>query len=222
MILALDRGVGRILDTLKKHGLEKNTIVVFLSDNGSNAPSGGRGKQRECHAENAPFRGIKGLVLEGGIRVPFFLKWPSEIPGGRVYREPVSSLDLVPTFLAAAGVKTDPDWKLDGINLTPFITGRRTGEPHERLFWRYWRTGQNRQLCAVREGNWKLVTDKGLGGELPGEQDWSLYNLAEDPSEQHNLIQAYPEKAAELARQWTGWNSGLVRPAWYFDPPGTH
>jgi arylsulfatase A-like enzyme len=219
MILALDRGVGRILDAVKESGQEDNTIVVFLSDNGSNALSRGGGHHYECHAENAPFRGVKGLLTEGGVRVPFFIKWPGHIDAGAVYQNPVSSLDLAPTLFTAAGINVLPEWKLDGTDLVPFVDGRRSGAPHERLFWRYWRTGQNRQLCAVREGDWKLVTDHHLGGASPGHQSWSLYNLSNDPAEQNDLIQDYPEKAAELSKAWNGWNQNLARPAWYCDPP---
>ena len=214
MVLAMDDWVGRILNELADCGLEDNTMVAFLSDNGSLGPPEG---------DNGPLRERKGRVLEGGIRVPFFIKWPGVFPAGKTVEFPVISLDLAPTFFEAAGISVQPEWDLDGVNLIPFLTGKNPDVPHDRLFWRYWRTGPNKQLCAVREGEWKLVTPSTPGrfGETPGEQQWRLYRLSDDPGETQDLSGQYPEKAQQLKQRWHEWNATLKDPLWYFDPPGS-
>jgi arylsulfatase A-like enzyme len=167
-------------------------------------------------SSNAPFRGSKRTSLEGGVRVPFVLSWKGKLPAGAVYRKPVIQLDVLPTALAAAGVKVQPDWKLDGVDLLPFLTGADAGTPHEELFWRM--GGQ----AAVRKGDWKLVRyDAAV--DAPGTRSqaarvavtpFRLYNLADDPGESRDLAADRPDKAEELLAAWRSWDAQLVEPLW--------
>src|SRR5262249_5528479 len=145
MLAALDVGVGAVLGKLREAGLREDTLVVFLSDNG--------GPTAELTSSNAPLRGGKGQLYEGGIRVPFLMQWEGHLPGGVIHDRPVSSLDVLPTALAAAGIRSPDGAQLDGVDLLPYLGGRNDRPPHERLFWRY--GGQ----AALREGRWKLVRD---------------------------------------------------------------
>ena len=140
-------------------------------------------------------RGFKLTTWEGGIRVPFLVQWPGHLPAGVVSDTPVIQLDVMPTCIAAGGGQIDPAWKLDGVDLMPFLTGKITGRPHENLFWRL--SGR----WAVRHADWKLV--RGLANEDPPE----LFNLAEDPGEKNNLSAAFPERVRELQALWDGWNA---------------
>ncbi len=107
---------------------------------------------------NAPLRGFKMTTWEGGTRIPFCVQWKGKLPAGKTYDHPVVQLDILPTELAAAGVEVNPEWKLDGVNLLPYLTGEKTEQPHETLYWRYG------DQWAVRHGDWKLVA--GVGGDL--------------------------------------------------------
>lgn len=197
MMLAVDDGVGRMLETLRKHGLEEKTLVFYMSDNGG--PSDGR---LPCF--NTPFRGNKGGMLEGGIRVPYFVQWKGTLPAGEAYDRPVSTLDIVPTALAAAGVEPPTDRTLDGVNLLPYLKGEAKGDPHDRLYWRYLR----RDIWAVREGDWKLVKMKGKR-EKP-----QLYHLAADPGEATDVAAKHPEKVAALRTAYEAWAKALPKPLW--------
>jgi arylsulfatase B len=182
MLANLDDGVGRILDELRSRGLEHDTLVFFLSDNG--------GPTRELTSSNKPLRGEKSDVYEGGIRVPFMMRWPGRIAAGGIEQRPVISLDIAATALAAAGARVPEN--LDGVDLMPFLSGSRAGRPHQTL---YWRQGER---TALREGDWKLLRNprRGQSG------DWELYNLAEDISESNNLAGDEPERVAELKEIW--------------------
>jgi arylsulfatase A-like enzyme len=140
---AMDDAVGTVLAKLREHGLEQDTLVVFLSDNGGPTPS--------TTSSNGPLRGFKSQTWEGGIRVPFMLQWPRTIPAGQVEDRAVIQLDILPTALAAAGVAVKPEWKIDGVNLLPFLTGKDAGTPHATLYWRF-----GPQL-ALRKGEWKIL-----------------------------------------------------------------
>lgn len=166
MIIALDRGVGRIMQSLKDQGLDDNTLVIFTSDNGGTAHVGIEGL-------NAPYRGWKMTFFEGGIHVPVFMRWPATYRAGQV-AQPVSHLDLYATVAAVAGAPLPTDRPIDGVDLTPFITGLSTKSVHEALFWR---AGGYR---AVRSGKWKLQTQQSP------RRVW-LYDLQADPAEKHNL-----------------------------------
>jgi arylsulfatase A-like enzyme len=199
MLSALDDGVGRVLAELRRAGLEDDTLVIFLGDNG--------GPTSQTTSSNAPLRGFKGQVLEGGIRVPFLMQWRGQIPAGRVEDRPVSSLDLHATAVAAAGRPHDPDWKLDGVDLLPFVAGGRGGRPHDVL---YWRMGANQR--AVRAGDLKWVRS----GPGPAQ----LFDLSADPSESRNLTAEKPGEAARLEALWQDWSKTLMEPRWGPAAPG--
>ena len=129
MIRALDRGVGRVLDALRAHGLEENTLVFFTSDNGAPNYIG-------LPDVNRPFRGWKITFFEGGIHVPYFVKWPARLAAGQTFAAPVHGFDIFATAAAAAGAPLPSDRKIDGVDLLPFVRGERAGVPHRALFWR--------------------------------------------------------------------------------------
>lgn len=195
MIHAIDRGLGRIRDKLEEKGWADDTLIVFSSDNGApllahmdNADTiEGNGWDGSL---NTPLAGEKGMLAEGGIRVPFVVALPGTIPGGRIDPTPVSALDLTPTFLAAAGLEEMPA-AFEGENLWPVLTG--DGLKDRPLFWRFW--GQS----AVRLGDWKLL--------FAGDHEW-LFNLSEDPGETTNLAAEHPEKVRELKTLLVDWEKG--------------
>ena len=195
MVCSVDDGVGAVMASLRSHGLEENTLVFFISDNGG--PTG------VTEADNTPLRGAKGQVYEGGIRVPFVARWKGRLTPG-VYAQPVSSLDLFPTICGVAGVKSSA--KLDGVDLLPFLSGARKGAPHERLFWR---TGGG-VLYAVREGKWKLVVREGQP---------ELYDLDADIGERRNLAGEQPGVVARMDGARQAWDRELVKPLWQSPQP---
>ena len=212
MLTALDEAVGAIVDKVEASGLAEDTLIVYFNDNGGPTMPG----TTQNASSNAPFRGSKRTSLEGGVRVPFVLSWKGKLPAGSVYRKPVIQLDLLPTALAAAGVPVRPEWKLDGVNLLPFLTGADAGTPHQDLFWRMG------SQAAVRRGDWKLVRyDATL--DRPGARSnaarvevtpFRLYNLADDPGESRDLSSEKPEKVEELLAAWKAWDAQLAEPLW--------
>lgn len=178
MIRALDRSVGQVLDKLEAEGLADNTIVIFTSDNGGAGYIG-------LPEVNAPYRGWKLSLFEGGVRVPMMIRWPAGLPSGREISKPVTHIDLFTTIAAATGVSL-PDREIDGVNLLPIARG--TGpidRPDNAIFW------QSGKYQAVRAGDWKFQTDQRQG------KKW-LFNLADDPTEQKNLIKQEPAVAKRL------------------------
>ena len=135
------------------------------------------------------------------------MQWKGTLPPGKVYGRPVSTLDIVPTALAAAGIVPPADAKLDGVNLIPFLKGNATGDPHERLVWRYLR----RDLWAIREGDWKLRHDKGKR-EQP-----KLYDLSNDLAEANDLAAQFPERVKSLQAAYEAWAKDLPMPLWNND-----
>ena len=202
----LDDGIGKILAKLRALNLEQNTLVFFLSDNG--------GPQPGQRTDNTPLKGYKASTWEGGIRVPFLVQWKGRLPAGKVYHHPVIQLDIQPTALAAAGGTVRKEWKLDGVNLLPYLDGKSTGRPHETLFWRFG------PQWAIRKGDWKLMQapeEKMLPSTaLPNMPvgPVHLYNLADDLSESHDLSAQHPEKVIELKAEWETWNKQQAPPAW--------
>ena len=196
MVNAVDAGVGRIDSTLIAKGIKENTIIVFLSDNGG----------RTQHADNRPFRGHKGMLFEGGIKVPFFIHYPAKIPGGIKYPHPVSSLDLYPTFLAAAEVTDKREKQLDGVNLMPYILGQEKSLPHQYLYWR----SVGGFEYAVSYKDYKLYKSAYKGKTL-------LFNLAEDPFERLDIADRHPELVKELVDTYQEWDAQNIPPGW-FDP----
>ena len=201
MLSAVDDGVGLITSTLAKHGLSEKTLIFYIGDNGAplkihklDAPGGGPGWDGSL---NDPLNGEKGMLSEGGMHVPFVISWPGTIPAGQVYDHPISALDVAATAAEIARLETQPA-DLDGVNLIPHLTGRKTTPPHEVLTWRW--VAQS----AIREGNWKL---------LRGGQREYLYDLEADLEEKHNLAAKHPEIATRLRTKLSTWANEL-------DPPG--
>ena len=171
----MDDGVGSVLEALERNGLQENTMVIFLSDNGAGVAE---------YCSNEPLRLGKQTLFEGGVRVPFIMKWPGRISAGMTYDHPVSALDIFPTAMAAAGhAEPSTGRPGDGVDLVPYLNGSIDGRPHDTL---YWRSGPN---WAIREGDWKLIH--------AGERDW-LYDLAEDIGEKYNLAADHPEIVERL------------------------
>jgi arylsulfatase A-like enzyme len=193
LIVGLDTAVGEILKTLGDTGQDKNTLVFFFSDNGGPISVNG--------SSNAPLRGAKGLVLEGGMHVPFLISWPGRLAEGKDYTQPVSSLDVFATAAALAKAKVPESHHLEGVNLMPFLTGENTGAPHPHLFWR---TALG--AWGVRDASHKL-----LNLSLPGSAD-ECYNLALDIGEAHDLAATESAKAAELKAAYTAWNARNIAP----------
>jgi arylsulfatase A-like enzyme len=190
---AMDDAVGQVLNKVRDMGQEEDTLIVFLSDNG--------GPTRQTTSKNQPLRGSKATTWEGGVRVPFCMQYKGRLPAGATYEAPIIQLDLLPTMLAAAGANVDPSWKLDGVNLLPYLTGENKGRPHENFYWRFGKQ------WAIRHGDWKLVVGNG-GGEKP-----ELYNLAEDIRESNNLADSETQTAAELQELWDRWNAEQAPPS---------
>lgn len=210
MISAMDDGIGRTLEALRTQGLEQNTLIFFFSDNGG-LPSGFSG------SSNAPLRGNKVQVREGGIRVPFIIRWKGHLPEGKTDSRPIIQLDVMPTALAAAGIRIQRRWRLDGVNLLPFLMDKLAAAPHDVLYWRF---GGTR---AIRKGDWKLVDMRerqpGTGTSPESILSWSeLYNLKDDIGEQKNLVEANPDKVKELGDAWHRWNRELAKPRWEMPP----
>lgn len=236
MIQRMDRGIARILETLRKHGLEENTIVMFTSDNGPQF--GGQGD--ECTTRfNCQLNGAKGSVYEGGIRVPMLIRWPAGLPGGpaREVHEMAHFCDWFPTLLAMAGVAVPADLKLDGVDVLPALRGEK-GNTQTRRFWQ-WNRYTPLVTCnaAMRDGNWKLVRpaiyeamqvpdlhwlgvsmyepehfiEHGIirkpdpPREVPPPPPAELYNIAEDPLEQHNLVGQFPDRASAMLHVLENW-----------------
>jgi arylsulfatase A-like enzyme len=206
MMSAMDDAIGRVRKKLADAGLEKNTIVMFISDNGGPTMPG----VTVNGSINQPLRGSKRTTLEGGIRVPFVVAWPGVISPGK-YDEPVIQLDLTATALAAA--KVEGKWERDGVDLVPYLTGKTHGSPHEALLWRF--GGQ----MAIRMGDYKLVRYDSNADTLTGKAGQpvtaaKLYRLSDDIGEKNDLAATMPEKVAELEKHWNAWNAELVDPLW--------
>ena len=217
MVSALDDGVGAVRAKLRAEGLERNTLIIFLSDNGCAGYVLGA-------CSNAPLNGFKGMHLEGGVRVPYIVAWPGRIKGGRVDARVVSSLDITPTAAALAGA-TLPHGT-DGVDLLPYVTGRNAATPNPTV---YWRAGPN---FAIRDGTWKLwsvnradpseaasagaeVTPDGVQATVSplGAYDM-LYDLAADTGEGRNLSAARPDILAKLKARIAAWDKGNIAPQW--------
>ena len=211
MMASLDENVGRVLTKLRETKLEENTLVFFLSDNG-----GATGKPRrqpdaafqygQNASKNDPCRGVKGELLEGGIRVPFLVQWKGRLPAGKTYDQPVISLDILPTALAAAGVEPQPDWKLDGTDLLPFLKGEKESAPHDALYWRFRfpSTKPAESRWAIRQGDWKLVKNAA--------EPLSLYHLATDIGETRDLAAEQRKRVARLIKAYQAWDAQNQEP----------
>lgn len=189
----MDDAIGEALGALRETDQQRRTLVFFFSDNGGPIGETGNG------SENTPLRGGKGSMFEGGVRVPFVVSWPGRLREGVTYDPMVSSLDVFATALACAGVPLPADRKLDGVDLLPYLGGTKSGEPHERLFWR-----SGPQL-AVIDGDSKLIRQ--------GKQPVRRYDLAKDVAESRDLAAANEDEVARLGSLLDAWNGELVPPA---------
>jgi arylsulfatase A-like enzyme len=194
MVRALDRGTGKVLAALREQGLEDNTLVIFTSDNGGANYIG-------LPDINKPYRGWKATFFEGGIHVPFFMKWPGHLPAGASYRHPVAHVDIFATAAAVAGAAMPADRTMDGVDLLPFLSGADPARPHQTL---YWRSGD---YSTLLDGDWKL--------QVSGRpnKDW-LYDLEHDPTEQHNLAGSEPAKLAQLKAVMGEQDKAMAKPLW--------
>lgn len=197
MIRSLDRGVGQVLQALKDNGIDDNTLVIFTSDNGAPGYIG-------LPNVNAPLRGWKVTHFDGGIRVPFFAKWPGNIDPGMRYQEPIHHTDIFSTIAAAAGVALPTDRIIDGVDILPFIKGNISGAPHQYLFWR------SGAAQAVRSGAYKLNVSAPLGG---ARQEW-LFDLQKDPGERNDLLTDKPKIADRLRAALAAHNASQAESLW--------
>jgi arylsulfatase A len=208
MVESVDESVGRVVQTLQELGLEKNTLVIFTSDNGGfyNATN------------HAPLRANKGAYYEGGIRVPLIVKWPGVARPGLVSAEPVTSTDLYPTCLVAAGLPPRPNQHVDGLNLQPLLAGRAASLERRAIFWHFPHYNDHPSSVpssVIRRGPWKLIETFDPAGV-------ELYNLADDLSETRNLATAQPALTAELRRELDAWRrevgAEMMQPNPDYDP----
>jgi arylsulfatase A-like enzyme len=177
-----DRAIGHVLDELKTRGLDKNTLVFFLSDNGG---------ARANSSNNGPLRDFKASVYEGGIRVPFLLSWPAKLPQGKTVNEPVICMDMLPTAVAAAGAALPANREYHGRNLLPLAAGKHKGPLHESLYW-----DANEDRSAIRNGRWKLVINR---------SKIELFDLESDPGEKRDLAAAHPDELERLQSLLSAW-----------------
>jgi len=190
MLSGLDNAVGRVLDKVREIGEEDNTLIFFYSDNG--------GPTTQTTSRNDPLRGYKGQFFEGGIRVPFLMQWRAKLKPAKVFHNMVMGFDCHATALAAAGVAVSKDKPLDGVDLIPFITGKNSEAPHDRLFWR---SGDQH---AARLGDWKLVDSR---NSQP-----MLFDLKEDIGESKDLATTHPNRLKELQSAFAEWEK-VTQPA---------
>lgn len=188
MVAHLDDSIGRVLEALQRLDLEERTLIIFFSDHG--------GPTRELTSSNAPFRGGKGTLYEGGLRIPFFMKWNGKVPEGRRFQAPITTLDVAPTVLAAAGIE-EPNAEMDGVNLLPWLLSSEQPSPDRALYWRYG------DRYAMRKGAWKIVRERGQEG-------FALYNLGDDPGEIRDLAAARPELLESMKSRLAGWERTIA------------
>jgi len=189
MVSAIDDGVGLLLDKTEQLGINDNTIVFFLSDNG--------GPTSANASDNSPLRGFKGGFYEGGIRVPFAMQWPSRIPSGLVYQNPVSSLDIFATAVAHSGAT--PKNPIDGVDLVPFVTGSNHGLPHDALYWRHFDRG------------WNVVLANDVKFHYYENEEPEFYNLETDQGER-NPIKVDNREKESFKETLLAWQSELLDP----------
>jgi len=209
MILAMDDGVDRVFQTLEKHDILDDTVIIFLTDNGSPRGQGLKGSKKDNSQERigdddymsntAGLRGYKGDTYEGGIRVPFCMRWPGRIKPGTTYDLPVSSLDIVPTVVKGA--------KSDGVDLLPYLNGEKAGRPHDLMYWR------RDTEYAIRKGDWKLTWNS-----KSGSPSIKLFNLADDPEERTDLVNSQPERAQMMQDLFDEWDNQLPDNEWWGGP----
>jgi len=187
LIYGMDRNIGKVLKSLEDNNLMDNTIIWFLSDNGGTV----------SQASNRPLGGKKGTKFEGGHRVPFILYWKDKVPAGKVYAPMVSSMDIFPTCVKAAGGNLKQERPLDGVYLLPFVTGTNKDVPHKQLYFR------KLECAAMRDGKWKLIRVEKLG--------FGLYDLDKDIGESTNLALEMPEKVTDMSKALKAWEADKAK-----------
>jgi len=210
MTLAMDDGVGAVMDALKRKGVEKDPLVIFMSDNGTpniqgTKPPLYKDRGGTTMSSPGPFRGFKGDVYEGGTRVPFVAHWPGVLPAGKKYEHPVVNLDVVPTVMSLAGVSRPyKGLDFDGVDLLPYLMGKKSADekPHDVLYWR------RQENYAIRKGDWKLCFNPISGAQ--SSRTIQLFNLADDPGEWKDLVDVEPERAQQLQDMFDAWDSRLI------------
>ena len=200
LVVSLDDNVGKVLDCLKREGLDETTIILFTNDNGGQTSNG---------ANNFPLQGKKGTLWEGGVRVPWVMRWKGEIPAGRVIDQPVIALDLLPTLIEAAGGEVSSNWNLDGRSFLGLLGGKlkttAVVEAPRPLFWRQGGSGGPR---AMREGKWKIIHDR-KSGDKP-----ALFDLSKDVEESRDLASENGELLKAMLRKLNVWEKQLEEPRW--------
>ena len=188
MLERADRGIGEILAALDRAGLTRNTLVIFTSDNGG-----------EWLSRNAPLRNRKHTLWEGGVRVPFILRWPGRLPANKRSAQVAMTMDLTASILAASGAAIPAGHKLDGLDLLPSLSGRSPVVERE-IFWRIKRPFDQR---AVRSGRWKLVQEG---------RNFFLFDITADPGERNDLTAGHPEIVRKLNRALASWEKEVGPP----------
>jgi len=184
MIHHMDEGIGQLMATLDRLGIDRDTLVVFTSDNGG-----------ERFSDNWPLVGGKMDLMEGGIRVPYVVRWPGRIAAGGVCAQPILTMDWMPTFLELAGVEAHPDYPLEGGSVLPWLDDPSLERPR-RLFWRMKHNAQK----AMREGPWKYLS---IGGHE------YLFNLDQDARERANQGKRQPDRLGTMRALWEDWNRSM-------------
>lgn len=195
MIANLDDAIGAVTDKIDDLGIGDNTLLIFISDNG--------GATYTFTTDNAPLKGGKITFFEGGVRIPFMMKWPGVLPENVNYGEAVSTLDIFTTICAAAGAELPDDRVYDGANLIPFLKNEKEGMPHQVLFWK---TGVNR---VVLQNGWKLFFNKAGTREQT-----MLFDLSKDPYETTNLAEQFPDKVETLKAFYNEWEADFPPALW--------
>jgi arylsulfatase A-like enzyme len=205
MIASVDESVGRVIATLDKLGLTENTLVIFSSDNGGVGGYQRAGLNKEGITDNAPLRGGKGMLYDGGVRVPYIFRWKGKIAPGTENTTPINSVDLYPTLLEVAGAERPHDYTLDGESYAPLLTGTKKTLNRDAIYWHFpgylgasagqWRT---KPAGSVHAGDYKLI-------EFFENGQQELYNLKDDIGEEHNLAKQKPEKVKELHAKLIAW-----------------
>ncbi len=193
MIAALDDAVGEIMNQVKESGIEENTLIFFTSDNGGATYTGA--------TDNGDLKGGKITHFEGGLNVPFIMKWKGTLTPGYKYHKPVSLMDIFTTAFSSCRIPSPQNITLDGVDLVPYLSGAKTRPPHEYLFWR---TDFNK---TVRNGRWKLIVNT-------RDNLLMLYDLENDKQERYDMKDKYPAIVEQLLTKLADWESGLKPPLW--------
>ncbi|PLX10827.1 MAG: hypothetical protein C0598_09630 [Marinilabiliales bacterium] len=193
MIHALDDAIGNLMERMELLGLDDNTIVFFISDNGGATYTGA--------TDNGPYKGGKLTNFEGGVNVPCIIRWKGHIEEGMFYDKPISSFDLFATAAEVAQCHLPNDRVYDGVNLLPFLSGEKKGQPHEVFYWR------SDHIQAMRKGDYKFI--------LSTRDNWvELYNISTDKYEQYDLNSEQPEVLLKMRKDFNKWQQGLKEPSW--------